>query len=142
MATFARLTDMNEVHEILVIDDSVILDSDGNIDESLGQNYINTILEGRYAPHTVWKMCCCEGKIRHRYPSIGWFYNEQYDAFVAPQPFPSWTFNEQTLDWDPPVPDPSPSLTEEEMLDGWVYVWDEYQQVWNKEHFPPMPPQE
>ena len=57
--------------------------------------------------------------IRFRYAGMGYTYNENLDAFIAPQPFPSWTLNEVTTDWDAPVPQP----------EG-MYSWDEETQNW------------
>lgn len=53
---------------------------------------------------------------RGNYAGIGYTYDEQRDAFIPPQPFPSWVLNEDTCLWDPPVPAPN---------DGGVWVWDE-----------------
>ena len=58
--------------------------------------------------------------IRGRYAGIGYTYNENLDAFIAPQPFPSWTLNEQTTEWESPVPRP---------LLGF-YFWNEETQNW------------
>ncbi len=129
MASFARVSDINEVMEILVVDDNEILDADGNVSEEIGQQFLSAVLEGRYEDSDRWLMCCCEGGIRHKYPGIGWHYNEHYDAFIEPQPYKSWTFNEETLEWDPPVPVPT-TLTEQDMLDGYMYKWNEYEQIW------------
>lgn len=57
--------------------------------------------------------------IRFRYAGIGYTYDENLDAFIAPQPFPSWTLNEATTEWEPPVPQP----------EG-MYSWDEENQNW------------
>lgn len=58
---------------------------------------------------------------RKNYAGIGYTYDEQRDAFIPPQPFPSWTLNEQTCLWDAPVPYPD---------DGGIYEWDEEAQQW------------
>jgi hypothetical protein len=57
--------------------------------------------------------------IRFRYAGMGYTYNENLDAFITPQPFPSWTLNEVTTEWEPPVPQP----------EG-MYSWDEETQNW------------
>jgi hypothetical protein len=63
-----------------------------------------------------------EGKpFRKNYAGIGYKYDEQRDAFIPPQPFPSWTLNEYTCLWDPPIPFPS---------DGKEYYWDEDATSW------------
>lgn len=40
--------------------------------------------------------------LRKNYAGIGYRYDEQLDAFIPPQPFPSWNLNEQTCLWEPP----------------------------------------
>ena len=63
-----------------------------------------------------------EGRpLRKNYAGVGYTYDEQRDAFIPPQPFPSWTLNEDTCLWDAPVSYPN---------DGKLYVWDEAQQQW------------
>lgn len=57
---------------------------------------------------------------RKNYAGIGYTYDSQRDAFIAPQPFPSWTMSEQTCLWSAPVPMPT---------DG-AYSWDEATTSW------------
>jgi hypothetical protein len=58
--------------------------------------------------------------MRKNYAGIGYTYDEQRDAFIPPQPFPSWTLNENTCLWDAPVPMPTDGL----------YSWDESTTSW------------
>jgi hypothetical protein len=58
---------------------------------------------------------------RKNFAGIGFSYDEENDAFIAPQPFPSWTLNAETFVWDPPVPAPE---------DGQAYDWDEESLSW------------
>lgn len=58
--------------------------------------------------------------LRKNYAGIGYTYDEQRDAFIPPQPFPSWSLNEQTCSWDPPVPRP----------DTIAFGWNEETQSW------------
>ena len=53
---------------------------------------------------------------RKNFAGIGYYYDEQYDAFIPPKPYPSWILNEDTCLWDSPVPYPS---------DGKRYMWNE-----------------
>lgn len=61
------------------------------------------------------------GNIRKNYAGIGYTYDENRDAFIPPQPFPSWVLNETTCLWDAPVVYPD---------DGLMYNWDESSQSW------------
>lgn len=56
------------------------------------------------------------GNIRKNYAGIGYTYDPDRDAFIAPQPFPSWILNEEDCVWEAPVAYPT---------DGRRYFWDE-----------------
>jgi len=58
-----------------------------------------------------------EGRpLRKNYAGVGYTYDSQRDAFIAPKPYESWILNEQTCLWDAPIPMP---------VDGKKYIWDE-----------------
>lgn len=61
--------------------------------------------------------------LRKNYPSPGFSYDYQRDAFIPPKPYASWVLNEQTCLWEPPFPPPN---------DGNTYAWDEQTQQWVK----------
>jgi len=65
---------------------------------------------------------------RKNYAGIGYTYDEERDAFIPPQPYPSWTLNEDTCLWDCPVEEPAPIENE----DGTItfHIWDEDNQDW------------
>jgi hypothetical protein len=56
------------------------------------------------------------GNIRKNFASIGFYYDEQRDAFIPPQPYVSWTLDEESLQWQAPVDYPN---------DGLIYFWEE-----------------
>ena len=58
---------------------------------------------------------------RKNYAGIGYSYDENRDAFIPPQPFPSWLLDEDTCQWHSPIPYPE---------DGKKYIWDEANQTW------------
>lgn len=58
---------------------------------------------------------------RANFAGIGYIYDEQYNVFYPPSPFPSWVLNKTTWEWEAPVPYPN---------DGKVYVWDEATESW------------
>ena len=43
---------------------------------------------------------------RKNYAGIGFTYDGDRDAFIAPQPFASWSLNEDSCLWEPPIPIP------------------------------------
>ena len=55
------------------------------------------------------------------YAGVNFTYNEEKDAFIAPQPYPSWTLNESTCLWKAPIDMPD---------DGNSYIWNEENQNW------------
>jgi hypothetical protein len=59
--------------------------------------------------------------IRKNYAGIGYTYDAERDAFIAPKPFPSWTFNEERCVWVAPKDMP---------MDGVPYIWSEAIQDW------------
>jgi len=58
---------------------------------------------------------------RKNYAGVGYTYDAQRDAFIAPQPFPSWVLVQETCLWGAPMPYPS---------DGKIYNWDERTLSW------------
>lgn len=64
----------------------------------------------------VCKRTSYNGNIRKNYAGVGYTYDEDRDAFIAPQPFESWTLDEETCRWVAPVPYPT---------DGREYFWEE-----------------
>ena len=59
--------------------------------------------------------------LRKNFAGIGYTYDKELDAFIAPKPFASWSLNETSCLWEPPSPYPS---------DGKAYRWDEPTTNW------------
>lgn len=55
--------------------------------------------------------------IRKNYAGIGFYYDEDKDAFIPPKPFASWVLDEETCRWESPIPYPGDETT--------FYAWDE-----------------
>jgi hypothetical protein len=62
---------------------------------------------------------------RVNYACIGGHYDEQWDAFASPKPYPSWKLNYQTFQWLPPIPEPPEE-------DNSYWKWGEINQEWVK----------
>ena len=60
---------------------------------------------------------------RKNFAGIGYTYDVNRDAFIAPKPFNSWTLNEETCLWEPPISYPDTNN---------LYVWDEEILNWNE----------
>lgn len=106
MAHFAEIGFDNTVIRVLVIPDEF---------ESNGENWCRSLLGGN------WKQTSYNGTIRKNYAGIGFKYDVNLDAFIAPKPYPSWILNEETCIWEAPVPYPN---------DNQLYSWDETTKSW------------
>ena len=112
MAHFAQLDASNIVQDVIVVDNSNILDPDGKESEAIGIAYCQSL----YGAATVWRQTSYNATFRKNYAGIGFTYDEAIDAFVPPQLFPSWSLNGETAQWEAPTPYPT---------DGKIYVWSE-----------------
>ena len=112
MAHFAKLTASNIVEEVIVVDNIHVLDSDGNESEAVGIAYCQSL----YGAETIWRQTSYNGTFRCNYAGIGFYYDLDLDAFIAPQPYPSWSLNPDTAQWQAPKPYP---------VDGNAYSWSE-----------------
>ena len=115
MAHFAQLDNNNTVLQVIVVDNTDILDEAGNESEDLGIQFCQSLFGGN------WKQCSYNLTFRKNFPGPGYIYDATRDAFIDNfQPFPSWTFSEDTCRYEPPVPHPE---------DG-QYEWDEETLNW------------
>ena len=64
----------------------------------------------------VCKRTSYNGNIRKNYAGVGFTYDEELDAFIAPKPFASWELDEETAQWVAPIGYPT---------DGVLYTWNE-----------------
>jgi len=122
MAHFAKLDSNNVVQKVIVINNDILLDSEGNESEQLGIDFCKSL----YGQDTNWLQTSYNSNTRFRYAGIGMTYDSANDVFITVQPYPSWTLNETTWDWDCPVPYPT---LEEGSTD--YYQWNEDTQSWD-----------
>lgn len=111
MAHFAEIDANSIVKRVIVISNNDALD------EISGKNFISNVL----GLQGIWIQASYNGNIRKNYPSEGYMYDAQKDAFIPPKPYQSWILNDQTCLWESPVKYPT---------DGKDYTWDETTQVW------------
>ena len=126
MAHFCQLDENNIVTQVIVVGNDDCTDANGNEVESIGVAFCQKLL----GAETNWKQTSYNNSIRVRYAGIGYSYNAELDAFIAPKPFASWVLNEETADWVSPV-GPAPSLTEAEVTALSYYTWDEENGEWD-----------
>lgn len=116
MAHFAQLDENNIVTQVIVVHDNDC-QINGVESEDAGVVFCKTL----FGANTKWKQTSYNNNIRKNYAGIGYVYDSNRDAFIAPQPFSSWVLDDQTCKWVAPVPYPT---------DGQVYFWNEETTSW------------
>ena len=111
MASFAKLNNDNIVIDVQSVHNNVATN------EAAGITFLNNL----YGTSDTWKQTFTDGT-RKNNAGIGYTYDEDKDAFIAPKPFASWTLNENTCRWEAPVAYPT---------DGQIYDWNEETQQWD-----------
>ena len=118
MAHFAKLGKGNKVVDVVVVNNDVITDANGQEQEQLGVDFLNKL----YGTDDNWKQTSYNNNLRKNFAGIGYTYDESRDAFLLPQPYPSWTLNETTCQWEPPTSYPDDNTK--------PYFWDESNLTW------------
>jgi hypothetical protein len=126
MAHFAKTDSNNVVQQVIVVNNDVLLDSEGNESEQLGIDFCKSL----YGQDTTWIQTSYNGNMRVRYAGVGMSYDALNNVFITKQPFPSWTLNETTWDWQAPVALPDSIKP---------YEWNEDTQSWDLLPPPPQP---
>ena len=101
MAHFAEIDDNNNVLRVLVTDNEAPNEGYDWLVENLGGTWVQTSYNAN---------------IRKNFAGVGYKYNSDLDAFIAPKPYESWVLNEETCKWEAPVSYP---------IDGRDYYWQE-----------------
>ena len=118
MAHFAEIDANNVVLRVVVIGNADTADANGVEKEHIGAAFCERLFGG------TWKQTSYNGNKRKRYAGIGYTFNEELDAFVAPKPFPSWVLNNTTAEWEAPVAMP--------VVEGKRFVWNEATGAWDE----------
>jgi hypothetical protein len=113
MAHYAFLDSNNIVTEVIV-----------GIDETeLIEGLHPEIWYGNFRNQTC-KRTSYNGNYRKNYAGIGYTYNPERDAFIAPKPYTKWVLNEETCIWEAPTPYPT---------DDKRYVWNDNRGEWEEQ---------
>ena len=115
MAYMAQLDDNNTVLRVLSVSNTDCPDP-APANEAQGAAFLESLGLG-----TNWKQTSFNATFRKNYAGIGYTFDADRDAFIAPQPYASWILNEDTCQWEPPLPYPT---------DGKQYSWDEDTTSW------------
>ena len=150
MASFAKISEENEVIQVLALDD-VDCQNESNVEtESVGQAYLelhNTCpahlwIQTSYntRANKYWNNDGTEHSDHSRafrgiYACIGFTWDSANEIFWPPQPYASWTKNTTTAEWDSPVSQPLLTSEQQSQNDAkthkWWYDWNEENQTWD-----------
>jgi|TARA_R100001460_G_scaffold20196_2_gene41939 hypothetical protein len=122
MASFAKLGKGNIVEKVVAVSNDIATT------EQAGVDFLNNL----YNTRDVWKQTSYNTKagvhllggtpFRKNHAGIGFTYDQERDAFIAPRPFDSWTLNETTCEWEAPIAEPT---------DEQNYNWNEITRQWD-----------
>lgn len=97
MAHFAKINKDNIVEQVIVAEQDFI--NSGAVGDP--NMWLQTSYNTYGGKHELGGI-----PFRKNYAGIGYSYDKERDAFIAPQPFPSWKLNEETCLWESPIPLP------------------------------------
>jgi len=123
-------------HYALINSDNIVVQVITGVDE----NVIQTDLDGTQVGGSTiaWerfyeslpqfagltcKRTSYNGNFRANFAGVGHKYDQDFNVFIAPQPFPSWKLNYTTYRWEAPVARP-------EEVEGFALKWSEYNKEW------------
>jgi hypothetical protein len=156
MAHFAKITENNEVLQVLTLEDKYCLDENNNFSESVGQAYLqkhnnwpsNLWIQTSYNTfrnvHYSYNTRTVEGieitnkeesedqskALRGNYAAPGSIWDSENQIFLGIKPYPSWVKNLDKACWESPVGAP-PILNDEQTNQNneGTHFW---QYVWNE----------
>jgi hypothetical protein len=137
MAHFAKITEDNQVLQVLTLDNVNTVDINGIEDEKVGQQYLE---KNNNWPAHLWIKTSYNTKenihklggtpYRGNYAGIGFTWDSVNQIFWTQKPYNSWIKDLTTASWKSPIGD-APSLTNIEISQiaagthGWSYIWEE-----------------
>ena len=141
MAHYAKISEENQVLQVLALDDKDNTNDDNIEVESLGQQYLET--NNNWPAHLWIKTSYNTFENTHRlggtpfrgnYATIGGEWDNTNQIFWPIKPFTSWVKDIPNAKWKAPID--APALTAEQQAANdaetaaWVYVWneDDYQE--------------
>jgi len=127
MASFAKIGLNNKVIEVQSVVNEVLHDSNGVEQEAIGIDFLTKLtgwsiwIQTSYNTHGG--VHSSGGTpLRKNHAGIGYTYDEDKDAFIAPKPYASWILNETTCQWEAPTAYP---------INGKDYTWNETTTSWD-----------
>jgi hypothetical protein len=143
MAHFAKLGEDNIVIQVLTLDNSDMLNSNGIEEEAVGQQYLET---NNNWPAQMWIQTSYNTSgnqhknggtpFRGNYAGIGYTWDSNDQIFWPEKIYPSWVKNITEARWQSPIGD-EPALTQEQQDQNtagthlWSYKWNEQNGSWD-----------
>ena len=120
MSHFAKIEN-GIVVQVNVVDEQFMADNPERYTGIWKQTSYNTYGGVHYNSETREPSADQSKALRKNYAGVGFTYDEERDAFIAPKPYPSWILNETTCLWESPIPYPN---------DNKMYKWNETTEEW------------
>lgn len=120
MAHYAKVE--NGIVTQVIVAEQDVIDS-GIFGHGWVQTSYNTRGGVHYDPSTGEPSADQSKALRKNYAGVGYAYDENRNAFIPPQPYPSWTLDEGTCNWNPPTPMP---------INEKGYSWNESSLSWSE----------
>jgi hypothetical protein len=134
MAHYATLNDENIVTSIFVGKDENNLEpniTDWEDFYRAKRTSYNTRGGVYYNPNSSQPHLNQSKAFRKNYAGIGYTYDEQRDAFIPPQPYPSWVLDEFSCLWNSPIAHPDNGHIPSYYLPYHGYYWNEECTNWS-----------
>ena len=147
MAHFAKISENNEVLQVLTLNNKDALNADGVEDETVGQAYLEkhnnwpaqmwiqtsyNTRGGKHYDNKTGELSDESKALRGNYAGIGYTWDEDNNIFYGKKPYASWVLNTTTASWHSPIGDAPDDLTDEEKAANTHYVWNEGTGAWDK----------
>lgn len=118
MAHYAKVID-GVVVQVIVADQDFI----AMLPQEPNAEWLQTSYNTRGGVHYDSETGQPDGKpaFRKNYAGVGYIYDDERDAFIASQPYPSWTLDDYSCLWVAPTPRPDEDTP---------YQWDEENLKW------------
>jgi len=98
MSHFAQINNNNTVIQVIVVHNNELLDNGIEL-ETKGITFCKFL----FGKDTCWVQTSYHSNFRKNYAGVGYTYDEQRDAFIAPKPEgENWVLNENTCQWEIP----------------------------------------
>lgn len=105
MAHFAELDENNLVLRVLVVNNDMMLDEQGQESEAVGIAFLKSL----YGQDTRWLQTSYNNNFRKNYAGPGYTYDPVKDVFVYPKPpGENWVLDETTYTWYDPTAEANP----------------------------------